>query len=75
MRSIALMLALFAVTGPAAAQEWKEYTYPNLSFTVAFPADPKIETATYEAAEGRSMKLRADLNNMHLIDDATGKVL
>jgi multiple sugar transport system ATP-binding protein len=27
------------------------------------------------AAEGRSMKLRADLNNMHLIDDTTGKVL
>ena len=27
------------------------------------------------ATEGRSMKLRADLNNMHLIDDTTGKVL
>ncbi len=27
------------------------------------------------AAEGQSMKLRADLNNMHLIDDSTGKVL
>jgi multiple sugar transport system ATP-binding protein len=27
------------------------------------------------AAEGRSMKLRADLNNMHLIDDTSGKVL
>jgi multiple sugar transport system ATP-binding protein len=27
------------------------------------------------AAESRSMKLRADLNNMHLIDDSTGKVL
>jgi len=25
--------------------------------------------------EGRSMKLRADLNNMHLIDDSSGKVL
>ena len=56
MRLIALMLALFAVTGPVVAQEWKEYTYPNLSFTVAFPADPKIETATYEAAEGRSVE-------------------
>jgi multiple sugar transport system ATP-binding protein len=27
------------------------------------------------AAEGRAMKLRADLNNMHLIDNSTGKVL
>ncbi len=27
------------------------------------------------AAEGKPMKLRADLNNMHLIDDSTGKVL
>jgi len=27
------------------------------------------------AAAGKSMKLRADLSNMHLIDDSTGKVL
>src|SRR4029077_16551281 len=27
------------------------------------------------AAAGKSMKLRADLSNMHLIDDGTGKVL
>jgi multiple sugar transport system ATP-binding protein len=27
------------------------------------------------AAESRTMKLRADLNNMHVIDDSTGKVL
>ena len=27
------------------------------------------------ATEGRVMKLRADLNNMHLIDESTGKVL
>jgi multiple sugar transport system ATP-binding protein len=27
------------------------------------------------AADGKSMKLRADLSNMHLIDDSTGKVL
>jgi multiple sugar transport system ATP-binding protein len=27
------------------------------------------------AAESQSMKLRADLNNMHLIDDTSGKVL
>jgi multiple sugar transport system ATP-binding protein len=27
------------------------------------------------AAAGKSMTLRADLSNMHLIDDTTGKVL
>jgi multiple sugar transport system ATP-binding protein len=27
------------------------------------------------AAAGQPMKLRADLSNMHLIDDTTGKVL
>jgi multiple sugar transport system ATP-binding protein len=27
------------------------------------------------AADGKSMKLRADLSNMHLIDDTTGRVL
>jgi hypothetical protein len=58
MRLIAVMIALVVsgAAGSATAQEWKESTYPNLSFTVAFPADPKIETTTYEAAEGRSVE-------------------
>jgi hypothetical protein len=56
MRLIAFMLALFTLSGPAAAQEWKEYAYPNQSFTVAFPADPRVETTSFEAAEGRSVE-------------------
>jgi hypothetical protein len=56
MRLLALMLALFAVIGPATAQEWKEYTYPNYSFTIAFPAEPTIEATTFEAADGRSVE-------------------
>ena len=53
MRPIAIIIALFFAGGPASAQSWKEYTYPGDAFSVAFPADPKIETATYQTADGR----------------------
>ena len=58
MRFIALTLAVFAISGPAAAQNWQEYSYPDYAFTVTFPADPKIETMTYEVADGRSVPAR-----------------
>jgi hypothetical protein len=56
MRSIAFVLAAFVASAPAAAQNWQEYSYPNYSFTVAFPADPQIETTTYQVADGRSVE-------------------
>jgi hypothetical protein len=56
MRTIALVLAAFVASGPAAAQNWQEYSYPDYSFTVAFPADPQIETTTYQVADGRSVQ-------------------
>jgi hypothetical protein len=56
MRLIALALAAFAAGGPAAAQNWQEYSYPAYSFTVAFPADPQIETTTYQVAGSRSVE-------------------
>jgi hypothetical protein len=55
MRLIAFALAAFVASGPAAAQSWQEYSYPAYSFTVAFPADPQIETTTYQVADGRSV--------------------
>ena len=58
MRLIAFVLAAFVVSAPAAAQTWKEYNYPDYSFSVSFPADPQIETATYLAADGRSVPAR-----------------
>jgi hypothetical protein len=58
MRLIACMLALLAAGGPAAAQSWKEYSYPDYAFTVSFPAQPRIETTTYPAAEGRAVPAR-----------------
>ena len=46
------------VSGPAAAQSWQEYSYPEYAFSVTFPASPKIETTTYEVADGRSVPAR-----------------
>jgi hypothetical protein len=58
MRLMPIMLALL-LAGPAAASEdWKEYEYPDYSFTVHFPADPKIETTTYQASGGQSFEAR-----------------
>ena len=55
MRMIAFILAVFLAAGPAAAQTWREYTYPDYAFTVAFPADPRIETVAFPVADGRSV--------------------
>jgi len=56
MRLIAFALAAFVAGGPAAAQTWQEYSYPAYSFTVAFPADPKVEATTYRVADGRTVE-------------------
>jgi hypothetical protein len=58
MRLIALVLAAFVASSPAAAQSWTEYAYPDYAFTVSFPAQPRIETTTYPAANGRPMQAR-----------------
>jgi hypothetical protein len=55
MRLIALVMAAFVISGPAAAQAWKEYNYPDYAFSVTFPADPQLETTTYQVANGRSV--------------------
>jgi hypothetical protein len=53
MRLITFIVAMTAASAPAAAQEWREYQYPNDGFTVAFPAEPKVETTSYQAPGGR----------------------
>jgi hypothetical protein len=58
MPLIAFVIAVFAVSGPAAAQSWKEYSYPEHAFTISFPAEPKVETTTYLAADGRAVGAR-----------------
>ena len=57
MHLLAFILAL-CLAGPAAAADWREYEYPDYSFTVHFPADPKIEITTYQASDGRSFEAR-----------------
>jgi hypothetical protein len=53
MRLIAFTLAVFVGGDPAAAQSWQEYSYPDYSFRVAFPANLQIETTTYHVADDR----------------------
>jgi hypothetical protein len=58
MRLIALIFTAFVLASPAAAQSWKEYTYPSESFGVSFPAEPKVATTTYQAANGKAVGAR-----------------
>jgi len=56
MREIVFILAALVCGGPAVAQNWQEYSYPDQFFTVAFPADPQMETTTYQVAADRSVE-------------------
>jgi hypothetical protein len=58
MRLITFIVAIFAASTPAVAQGWTEYEYPNETFTVAFPAEPKVETTSYRAPGGRLVEAR-----------------
>jgi hypothetical protein len=58
MRLIVFALAAFVASSPALAQSWKEYSYPDYAFTVAFPADPRVETTVYQAADGHPVPAR-----------------
>jgi hypothetical protein len=58
MRLIVFIAAMVVGVGPAVAQSWREYTYPDHLFTVAFPADPQTETTTCQVADNRSVEAR-----------------
>ena len=62
MHLIAFVVALFVfpflAAGPAQAKDWMEYAYPDHSFTVFFPAEPKIERTSYQGSEGRALEAR-----------------
>ena len=55
MRLIAFVAAAFIASSSAVAQEWQQYAYPDYAFTAAFPADPRVETTTYQIADGRTV--------------------
>jgi hypothetical protein len=59
MRLIALIATLaILAAGPTAAQSWKEYTYPTYSFGLSFPSEPKVETKSYQTADGTAAEAR-----------------
>jgi hypothetical protein len=53
VRLIPILLAL-CFTGSAMADDWHEYENKDYSFTIHFPVDPTVETATYQTADGRT---------------------
>ena len=52
MRLIVCLFAVLVAGTAVQAQGWHEYAYPTYSFGVAFPAEPKVETTTYQAPDG-----------------------
>ena len=58
MRLITFIVAIIAASAPAGAQGWREYEYPNEGFTAAFPAEPKVETTSYQAPGRRMVEAR-----------------
>lgn len=56
--NLILIPIIFAVTDPTAAQSWQEYSYLDNSFRVSFPAEPQIETTTYQIADDRAVEAR-----------------
>ena len=56
--AVALLVFPFLAGGPAQAKDWMEYAYPDHSFTVFFPAEPRIETARYQGPDGRAFEAR-----------------
>ena len=58
MFRIAFLIAALFASGPAAAQGWKEYTYPQFSFGISFPAEPTVETKSYQTADGTAAEAR-----------------
>jgi hypothetical protein len=59
MRLIVCLLAMLVAGTAARAQSWQEYAYPTYSFGAAFPAEPKVEMATYPAPDGRIAQAHA----------------
>src|SRR5262249_54347160 len=46
---IGIACALCVGAGPAAAEDWKEYNYPNQGVAIQFPAKPEATKSTYDS--------------------------
>jgi hypothetical protein len=58
MRPFILLSAACIFASPAAAEGWQEYSYPDYSFAVSFPADPLVETTIYRIGDDRTVNAR-----------------
>jgi hypothetical protein len=58
MRLFMLVPVMFAFVDPAAAQRWQEYSYPDYSFQVSFPAEPQVAATTYRITDDRAVEAR-----------------
>ena len=58
MRLVVFIVSALLVAGSAAAQNWREYVYPDYGFAIHFPADPKIETGVYRLSDGSGVPAR-----------------
>jgi hypothetical protein len=56
MRPTLLIPALLVFTVPAGAQSWQEYSYPDYSFRISFPADPQSEATAYRVTDDRTVE-------------------
>lgn len=56
MRMLILILAVLVFADPVAAQSWQEYSYPDHSFRVSFPAAPQIDTTTYRVTDDKAVE-------------------
>jgi hypothetical protein len=56
MRPTLVIPALLVFTVPAGAQSWQEYSYPDYSFRISFPADPQNETTAYRVTNDRTVE-------------------
>jgi hypothetical protein len=57
LRFFVLALAL-AITGPAAAQSWKEYSFKEAGFAAQYPGQPMVQERPYRTAYGSEVKER-----------------
>jgi len=55
MRSSIIIAALLIFASPAVAHDWQEYSYPDYSFRVTFPAPPQVEATTYRVTDDRKV--------------------
>jgi len=57
----ALLAAVTVVAssfGPAKAQDWREYAYPEAGFSAQFPSPPAVRAFTYRTAAGQAAPAR-----------------